>query len=88
MTPEQSPHTLKLIERKKLSITGVAEVISFEETAVLLRTNLGILLIQGSDLQLKTLSQDGGQVEVDGTVSSLAYEEPRTQRSWLRRLLE
>ena len=74
---EQLPHKLSLNERKNLTMTGVTEVVSFEETAVVLRTSLGMLIVQGTGLQLKTLSLDGGQVAVDGTVSALIYEEPR-----------
>ena len=83
----QLPHRLTLNERRQLSMTGVSEVVSFDEAAVVLRTELGTLLIQGRELQLKTLSLEGGKVVVEGTVSSLSYEEPREARSWLRRLL-
>ena len=65
---------------------GVTEVVSFDDTTVILRTRLGTLIIQGRDLQLKTLSLDGGQVAVDGNVSALIYEDPRPQGGWLRRL--
>ena len=58
-------------------MTGVTEVVSFEETAVVLHTALGTLTVQGSGLQLKTLSLEGGQVAVDGDISALIYEEPR-----------
>lgn len=81
MAEEQLPHKLQLDNRKKLTMTGVTEVVSFEETAVVLRTNLGTLIVQGQGLQLKTLSLDGGQVAVDGTVSALVYQEPR-QTGW------
>ena len=80
------PHKLTLNERRQLTMTGVSEVISFDDTAVILRTQLGTLSIQGKDLQLKTLSIEGGQVAVDGTVSALYYEEPRQGGSWVRRL--
>lgn len=83
----QMPHKLTLNERRQLSMSGVSEVVSFDESAVVLRTQLGILTIHGKDLQLKNLSLEGGQVAVDGTVSALIYEEPRQQSgSWLRRL--
>ena len=55
--------------------------------AVILRTSLGTLCVHGRELQLKTLTQNGGQVAVEGTVSALIYEEPRSQGGWLRRLL-
>jgi sporulation protein YabP len=80
------PHKLTLNERKKLTMTGVAEVVSFEEDAVILKTALGTLVIQGRDLQLKTLSLEGGQVDVEGTVSALIYEEPKRSGGVLRRL--
>jgi sporulation protein YabP len=79
------PHKFTLNERKSLTMTGVTEVISFDDTAVVLNTSLGTLTVQGAGLQLKTLSLDGGQVAVDGNVSSLFYEEPRSG-SWKRRL--
>ncbi len=83
----QLPHRLTLNERRQLSMTGVSEVVSFDDTAVVLRTELGTLVIQGRDLQLKTLSLEGGQVVVEGTVSALHYEEPRVGGGWLRRLM-
>jgi sporulation protein YabP len=79
------PHKLTLNERRQLTMTGVSEVISFDESAVVMRTDLGTLTVHGKDLQLKTLSLEGGQVAVDGTVSALIYEEPR-QGGWARRL--
>jgi sporulation protein YabP len=77
MAENQLPHKLSLNERRELTMTGVTEVVSFEENAVVLRTSLGTLIVQGSGLQLKTLSLEGGQVAVDGTISALIYEEPR-----------
>ena len=85
MAQEQRPHRLALSERKKLTVTGVAEVISFEDTSVVLQTGMGTLTVQGSELQLKTLSLEGGQVEVEGNIAALIYEEPR-QGGWLSRL--
>lgn len=71
------PHKLTLNERKNLTMSGVTEIVSFDDTAVVLRTELGTLEVQGQQLQLKTLSIDGGQVAVDGHISALYYEEPR-----------
>lgn len=81
------PHRLTLNARQQLTMSGVSEVVSFDDTAVVLRTELGLLTVHGKDLQLKNLSLDGGQVAVDGTVSALIYEEPKATGGWLRRLL-
>ena len=85
MAEERLPHKLQLNERRQLTMTGVTEVVSFEDSAVVLQTSLGTLIVQGRELQLKTLSLEGGQVEVDGTITALSYEEPRTG-GWRSRL--
>lgn len=81
------PHKLTLEQREKLTMTGVTEVVSFDESAVILHTQLGTLTVQGENLQLKTLSIDGGQVAVDGHIGALVYEEPRQGGGFFRRFL-
>ena len=81
MEPMQLPHKLTLDERSKLTMTGVTEVVTFDDTLVVLHTTLGDLEIQGQDLKLRSLSPEGGQVMVDGRISALTYLEPRQKRS-------
>lgn len=82
----QLPHKLTLNERSELTMTGVTEVVSFDEETVMLRTQLGDLVIHGRQLQLKTLSLEGGQVAVSGQVSAMIYQEPRAGGFWRRML--
>ena len=86
MTEQETAHSLTLDQRKSLTMTGVREVVSFDDTAVVLHTGLGTLTVQGQDLRLKTLSTEGGRVAVTGAVSALIYEEPREPGGWMRRL--
>ena len=87
MSEEQKmPHTLALSERKKLTMTGALEVVSFDETYVVLKTSLGTLTVQGAGLQLKQLTPEGGNVAVEGEVSALSYENSRSG-GWFSRLL-
>jgi sporulation protein YabP len=79
------PHKLSLEDRRVLTMTGVTEVVSFDENAVVLKTTLGTLTIHGRQLQLKNLSLEGGQVAVDGAIAALIYEEPKPAGG-LRRL--
>ena len=87
MTQEPISHSLQLKERKQLTVTGVSEVISFDENAVVLQTGMGTLIVQGQQLQLKNLSLEGGQVAVEGNISALIYEEARVKESWWQRLV-
>ena len=79
---ELLPHSLTLERREKLTMTGVTEVVRFDEEAVELRTELGTLLVQGRDLKLRTLYPKGGNVAVEGTVTAIGYEEPREHRGF------
>ena len=83
---QETEHGLSLEQRRNLTMTGVSEVVSFDDTAVVLRTGLGTLTVQGQGLRLKTLSAEGGRVAVTGEVSALTYEEPRERGGWMRRL--
>ena len=85
MAERELAHALTLDGRKSLTMTGVTEVVSFDDAMVVLRTDLGMLTVQGMGLRLKTLSTDGGQMTVTGEVSALSYEELR-EGGWLRRI--
>lgn len=80
------PHELKLENRARLSVSGVREVESFDENTVVLHTSQGILIVRGENLHLQTLSIDGGQVAVNGSVSGLAYEEARKTGGFFQRV--
>ena len=80
------PHRLSLNERQDLTVTGVMEVVSFDEEAVILKTSLGTLNVHGQQLQLKTLSTNGGQVEVSGKVDAMIYQQNKPEGGWLRRM--
>ena len=82
---DRLPHKLTLNRREQLTVTGVDEIIGFDETIVALHTDLGTLHIHGQQLQLKELSVDSGQMAVTGQISALIYEEPRSRRGLLGR---
>ena len=70
------PHRLTLDARSRLSMTGVLEVESFDENAIVLATTRGTLIVRGTGLHLQMLSLEGGQVGVDGSIDSMSYEDP------------
>jgi len=82
----EAPHKLTLDARRRLSMTGVVEVESFDEAQVVLATTKGTLIVRGRGLHLQMLSLDGGQVTVDGDVDSLAYEEAAPAGGFFARL--
>ena len=78
------PHKLTLDERKKLTMTGVTEVLRFDEDYVLLTTTLGQLEVQGENLSVKNLSLDGGLFTLEGEIFGLHYAQNQKQGFWER----
>ena len=68
-------HKLILTNRRTGTITGVSDVISFDITEVLLETELGMLMIKGSDLHVNRLTLEKGEIDIEGKIDSLAYSE-------------
>ena len=77
MTEEHFPHKLTLNERKNLTMTGVTEVLHFEEELARLLTAKGAVSVHGQELKLKCLSLDGGLVSVTGKIDAVIYEQAR-----------
>ena len=66
-------HKLILQNRGNASITGVTDVVSFDECQVILDTDQGLLTLKGKGLHVSRLTIEKGEVDVDGTVDSLSY---------------
>lgn len=64
-----------LENRQKLSISGVLDVLSFDDQVVILETELGLLTAKGENLRINKLSIDTSEVIVEGDISSLTYSD-------------
>ena len=69
------PHNLILEDRKKLVVSGVEDVDSFDEQTVVAYTAVGELMIKGAGLHINKLSLETGELTLDGEISSLTYSE-------------
>ena len=70
---EEKKSNLILENRKRLALTGVVEVISFNETVIMLNTSLGSMTIKGEGLRMNKLDVQNGEVMIVGTINSCVY---------------
>lgn len=70
---EDSKSNLLLENRKKLTLSGVVEVMSFDEEKIELSTKLGNLTIKGADLKMNKLDVQNGDVIIAGSIASMVY---------------
>ena len=64
---------LILENRKKLSISGITDVDSFDEKSIRLYTQLGELAIQGHDLHIDSMSVETGDMTITGDIWAIVY---------------
>lgn len=80
-------HSLTLKNREEMSLMGVCEVISFSDTAVLLRTDRGELCIRGEKLNIGRLNTETGELYICGIVSLMRYGKNKRKGGFLEGLM-
>ncbi len=70
-----------LENRGKLSISGVLDVLSFDDQVVILETELGLLTVKGENIRINKLSIDTSEVIVEGNIFSLAYSDKESEKA-------
>ena len=66
-------HSLSLLERKTLVVTGVKKIENFDNNHFLLETTMGFLNVKGEDLELIKLDTLSGNVTIKGSFSMMDY---------------
>ena len=77
-------HTLNLENRQRALLTGVSEVVGFDEGQVILMTESGEIALTGEGLHVTRLMLEEGQLAVEGKIDSVFYTQ-RTRRKGLFR---
>ena len=72
---DDRPHTMTVEQRTRVTLTGVSDVESFDESAVVINTAQGVLIVRGSGLHVGKLSLETGDMTVDGSIDSVEYED-------------
>ena len=72
---------LVLENRGKLSVSGVNDVLSFDDQVVMVDTELGLLTVKGENIRINKLSLDTAEVIIEGEISSLAYSQNKQEKS-------
>lgn len=88
---EEKKNNLTLNNRKKLNLTGVLEVVSYDDEKIQLNTNLGSLDIKGSSLKINKLDVQNGDVIIMGMINSMVYSDKninKDKKSFMKKLFQ
>lgn len=73
-------HSINLVERKNLLITGVKKIEHFDEEQFFMETVQGYLTVKGESLELIKLDTMQGNVTIKGIVHNISYLEEHTKK--------
>lgn len=68
-------HSVIVENRHDLILTGIIDVISFDEETIISDTEMGILIIRGNNLHVSKMDLEKGDMAIDGDIISLTYED-------------
>ena len=82
------PQNIILENCKHLVLSGVNEVLSFDEEALSLDTELGRLEIRGNGLHIISFDTALGDMIVDGLIFALVYTKATKPQSFIKRVFK
>ena len=88
MQAENGGHSnFALIDRTHAEVTGVSDADCFNDSLVVLVTELGTMTITGSNLNISQLNKEDGRLIVDGEFDAIEYSGRAKGRGFFSRLL-
>ena len=87
MPTEKREHEIHVIKRGFMSVSGVDEVLSFDENSVSLVSVEGELVIEGENIKIGALDTDRGIVTLSGKIDGFFYvsDEKNQKRGFFAR---
>ena len=68
-----SAHSVTMENRKNVNITGVLQVVSYDEYKIVIKTDYGKLTISGRNLVAGEISTTGKNLQLTGEIDFLQY---------------
>lgn len=76
--------------RKKISVSGIEDIESFNEQQIVLYSCCGVIIIEGNSMHISKLSVENGETVITGNIDSVVYHDnygKKEKTSFFARLL-
>lgn len=73
-------HSLYMSNRKSMTLSGVKDVLSFDENGVSIITVMGNIAIKGSNIKIGSFNTETGDMQMDGKFSAVVYLDDRGEK--------
>ncbi len=72
---EDMIHNITMEERRKMMVSGVEDVDSFDEDKIVAYTTEGVMTVKGAGMKINRLNVEKGEMEIEGEIDSIEYAE-------------
>ena len=66
-------HNIIIENRAKLNVSGVCDVVSFDEETILLKTVMGKITVKGENLRITSFDNEIGDLIAEGKIHAVVY---------------
>lgn len=74
-------HTVNIIKRSSINISGVKKIDNFNDKEFLLETIMGEMCIKGLNLEIVKLDTYQGDVSIKGKIDSIIYKSDKDKKN-------
>lgn len=83
---ENTGHHLSLKNRSELNMTGITEVISYNDDRINLKSEQGNLNITGQKLNIKKLNLDEAGISIEGYITEIKYDDKKNKKGFIKKI--
>ena len=77
---EDLKHDVLLKSRKRMEMTGISDVSSFDEAEIVVQTGNTGVSIEGENLKIEKFNAENGELILNGTINGLFYYSKRPEK--------
>lgn len=88
METQSMNHIVKMVDRKSIIISGIKRIINFDDKQFSLESNMGDIIIKGSELEMIKLDTIDGNVSIKGSIDSIIYSNVKNSESLITKLFK
>lgn len=81
-------HNIIVEDRKKFTLSGISDVIAFDDETIMLNTVYGKLAIKGEVLKLGHFDTEKGEISGEGKIHALIYTATEETGGFFSRLFK
>ena len=66
-------HSITVDDRKTLNLTGIKEVVSFDDVTINVKSIMGRISVKGDKLHIVSFDENVGLLNITGLITSITY---------------